>query len=79
LEDGVEVEIMWILAHVGLKSNEIVDERVRNAVKNGALFERPLPPVVFPGLARSVLLRDWQGKCDVADSHPIFPKVILRP
>jgi hypothetical protein len=25
LEDGVEVEIIWILAHVGLKGNEIVN------------------------------------------------------
>jgi hypothetical protein len=27
LEDGVEVEIMWIPSHVGLEGNEIVDER----------------------------------------------------
>jgi ribonuclease HI len=35
LEDGVEVEIMWIPAHVGLEKNEIVDERARHAVLNG--------------------------------------------
>jgi ribonuclease HI len=40
LEDGVEVEIMWILAaHVGLEGNEIVDERARHAAFNGAVFE----------------------------------------
>jgi hypothetical protein len=54
LEDGVEVEIIGILAHMGLEGNEIV-------ALNGADFERPLPPVDFKGLARSVLLREWQG------------------
>jgi hypothetical protein len=39
-----------------LEGNEIVDERVRHAALNGAVFERPLPPVDFQGLARSVLL-----------------------
>jgi hypothetical protein len=62
LADGFEVEIMWIPAHVGLEGNEIVDERTRHAALNGAVFERPLPPVDFQGLARSVLLREWQGK-----------------
>jgi hypothetical protein len=39
-----------------------VDERARHAALNdGAVFDRPLPPVDFQGLARSVLLREWQG------------------
>jgi hypothetical protein len=61
LEDGVEVEIMWIPFHVGLKGNEIVDEQTRHAALNGVVFDRPLPPMDFKGLARSVLLREWQG------------------
>jgi hypothetical protein len=56
LENGVEVEIMWITANVGLEGNEIVDERTRHVALNGAVFERPLPPVDFQGLTRSVLL-----------------------
>jgi hypothetical protein len=62
LENGVEIEIMWIPAHVRLQGNEIVDERARHAALNGAVFERPLLLVDFQGLARSVLLREWQGK-----------------
>jgi hypothetical protein len=62
---------------------DIVDERARNAAWNGAFFDRTLPPVDFQGLARSVLLREWQGKWDDADSgrfaHSILPKVSLRP
>jgi hypothetical protein len=81
LEDGVGVEIMWIPAHVGLECNEIVDERARHAAFNGAVFERPLPPVDFQGLASSVLLREWHGKWDAADTgrfaHSILPKVSL--
>jgi hypothetical protein len=59
LEDGVEVGIMWIPSHVGLEGNEIVDERDRHAALNGAVFDRPLPPMDYQGLARSVLLREW--------------------
>jgi hypothetical protein len=51
---------MWISSHVGLEGNEIVDERARHAALNGAVFDRPLPPVDFQGLARSVLLKEWQ-------------------
>jgi ribonuclease HI len=40
LEDGVEVEIMWIPSHVGLEGNEIVDKRARYAALNGAIFDR---------------------------------------
>jgi hypothetical protein len=73
LEDGVEVEIIWIQALMGLEGNEIVDEQARNAALNGD----------FQGLARSVLLRDWQGKWAAADTrrfaHSILPKVSLRP
>jgi hypothetical protein len=57
LEDGVEVEILWNPAHVGLEDNAIVDERARHTALNGAVFERPLLPVDFQGLARSVLMR----------------------
>jgi hypothetical protein len=46
---------------VGLEGIEILDERARHAALNGAVFERPLPPVDFQGLERSVLLREWQG------------------
>jgi hypothetical protein len=35
LEDGVEIKIMWILAHVELECNEFVDEKVQfNVIKN---------------------------------------------
>jgi hypothetical protein len=51
---------------VGLEGKEIVDER--HAAFNGAVFESPLPSVDFQGLARSVLLREWQGKWDAADT-----------
>jgi hypothetical protein len=47
---------------------------------NGVVFERPLPPVDFQGLARSVLLRVWQDATDTGRfSHSILPKVFLRP
>jgi hypothetical protein len=45
----------------GLEGIEIVDERARHAALNGAVFERPLPPVDSQGLERSVLLRERQG------------------
>jgi hypothetical protein len=80
MEDGVDFEIIGIPAHVGLESNEIVDERARHAALNGAFFKRPPSPVDFQGLARSVLLRNWQGKWDTGRlAHSILPKVILRP
>jgi hypothetical protein len=60
-----------------------VDERARHTALNGAVFDRPIPPLDFQGLARSVLLKGWQGKWDVADTgrfvHSILPKVSLRP
>jgi hypothetical protein len=53
---------MWIPVHVELGGNEIVEERARHAALNGAdVFEKPLPLVDFQGLARSILLREWQG------------------
>jgi hypothetical protein len=68
---------------MGLEGNETVDKRARHAALNGAVFERPLPPVDFQGLARSVLLRDWQAKRNAADTdrflHSILPKFSLRP
>jgi hypothetical protein len=70
---------MGLEGNVGLEGNELVDERERHAALNGAVFERPLPPVEFQGLARSVL----QGKWDAADTgrfaHSILPKVSFRP
>jgi hypothetical protein len=77
LEDGVDVEIMWVPAHVGLEGHEIVEERERHAALNGTVFDRPLSPVDFQGLARSVLLTEWQGKWNDADAHSILSKVSL--
>jgi hypothetical protein len=82
LEDGVEVEIVWIPSYMGLKGNEIVDEQARHAALNGAVFDRKHPPVDIQGLVRSVLPREWQGKWDAADTgrftHFILPRVSLR-
>jgi hypothetical protein len=55
LEDGVEVEIMWIPAHIGFRGQRDCE---RHAALNAAVFARPLPPVDFQVLARSVLLRE---------------------
>jgi hypothetical protein len=49
----------WIPSQEELEGNEIVDEQTRQAALNGAFFDRPLPPVDFQGLAKSVLLREW--------------------
>jgi hypothetical protein len=69
-------------AHVEREVNKIVDERARHVALNGADIEIPLTPMDFHGLARSVLLREWQGKWDAADTgrfaHSILPKVSLR-
>jgi hypothetical protein len=71
---------MWIPSNVGLEGNKLVDERARHAALNGAVFDRPLPPIDFQGMARSVLLREWQRKWDAADigrfAHSILPKVV---
>jgi hypothetical protein len=70
---------MWIPSHVRLKGNKLVDERARQAAWYGAVFDRPLLPVDFQGLARSVLLRKWQAKLNAVDigrfTHSILPKV----
>jgi hypothetical protein len=66
LENGVEVEIMWIPAHERLEGNETVDERARHAALTGAVFEIPLPPMLFQGMTISVFLKEWQGKWDAA-------------
>jgi hypothetical protein len=83
LENGVEVEIMWIPAHLELEGNETVDEWAWNVALKGVVFKRPLLPVDFQGLARSLLLRKWQWKWDTADTgrfaHSILPKGSLRP
>jgi hypothetical protein len=62
LEDGVEVEIMWIPAHVKLEGNEIVDKRTRHAALNGAAFERPLPPGRFSGFGKICFAERVAGK-----------------
>jgi hypothetical protein len=83
LEDGVEVEIKFIPAHLELEGNEIVDERAQHAALNGAVFEGPLLSVDFKGVSRSVLLKERQEKWDAADTgrfaHSILPKFSLRP
>jgi hypothetical protein len=71
---------MWIPSHVVLEGNELVDKRARTAASNGAVY-RPLPPVDFQGLVRSLLLREWQEMWDAACTggftHSILPKVSL--
>jgi hypothetical protein len=61
-----------------------LNKRVRHAALNGAVFDRPLPPVDLQGLARPVLLREWQEKCDAADTdrrfaNSILPRASLQP
>jgi hypothetical protein len=74
---------MHVQSYEGLEGDEIVDERARHAALNGSVFDRPFPPIDFQGLARSVLLREWQGKRDAADTgrfaHSILSRVSLRP
>jgi hypothetical protein len=53
---------MRIPGHVRFGDNELVDGRAQHAALNGAVFDRPFPPVDFQGLKRSVLLRERQGK-----------------
>jgi hypothetical protein len=81
--NGVEVEMMWIPSHMGLKGNELVAKRARHVALNGAMFDRPFPPVDFQCLARSVLLQEWNENWDAVDTvrftHLILPKVSLRP
>jgi hypothetical protein len=50
---------------VRLEGNELVDEQVRHAPLN--VFERPIPPVNFEGLADT-------GRF----AHSILPRVFLR-
>jgi hypothetical protein len=66
-------------AHVGLEGNEIVDERARHAAFNGAVFERPLPPLDFQGVARYVLLGKWDAADTGRFAHSMLPKFYLRP
>jgi hypothetical protein len=65
-----------------VEGNEVVDEQARYAALNGAVFESLFPQVDFQGLARSVFLREWQGKWNAADTgrfaHSILPKVSLQ-
>jgi hypothetical protein len=72
---------MWILSHVGLVENELVDERAQQVALRGSIFERPLSPSDFQSLARPALMRAWQAKWESADSgrfaHFIFQDVTL--
>jgi hypothetical protein len=63
---------------VGLEGNEILEERARRAALNGAVFEIPLPSMDFQGLARFVLLKEWQGKWDAADTGRFAPSILPR-
>jgi ribonuclease HI len=83
MRDLIEVKLMWIPSHVRLVSNELVDEEARFVSLNGYIFDRPLSTCDFQGLARPVLLREWQRNWDLADTgqfaHSILAKVSLRP
>jgi hypothetical protein len=70
---------MWIPAHVELEGNQLVDERARDVELNCTVFERPLPPVDFQGFARSVLLRECQGKWDAADTGRFAHSILFDP
>jgi hypothetical protein len=59
------------MSHVGLKGNELVDERTRHAALNGAVFS--FPPVDFLGSARYVLLLEWQRRWDAAVTSRFAP------
>jgi hypothetical protein len=67
---------------VELEGDELVDERAQHAALSDAVFDRPLLPIDFQGLAISVLLREWQGKCSAAETgtfvNSILPNVSLR-
>jgi hypothetical protein len=83
MRDLIEVKLVWIPSHVGLVGNELVDGEARYGSLNGSILERPPPPCDFQSLARPVLLREWQGRWDLADhgrfAHSILPRVSLRP
>jgi hypothetical protein len=66
-QNGIEVKLMWILSHVGLVGNEMVDERARQAALEVSIFDRPLSPSDFQSLARLALMRAWQAKWGSAD------------
>jgi ribonuclease HI len=58
-QNGIEVKLMWILSHVGLVGNEMVDERARQAALEVSIFDSPLSPSDFQSLARLALMRAW--------------------
>jgi hypothetical protein len=70
----IEVKLMWILSHVRLVGNELVDDQARQTALEGTSFQ---------SLARPVLMRAWQAKWDSADTgrfaHSNFPDVTLWP
>jgi hypothetical protein len=72
---------MWILSHMGLVGNELVDERARQTVLEGSIFNRPLSS--SQSLARPALIGAWQAKWNSADNgrfaHSIFTDVTMQP
>jgi hypothetical protein len=74
---------MWILSHVGLVGNELVDGEARYTSLNGSIFDRPLSLCDFQSSAKPVLLKEWQRKWDLTDTgqfdQSILPRVSLRP
>jgi hypothetical protein len=58
----IEVKLMWILSHVRLVGNELVDEQAWQVALEGTIFDRPLSSSDFQSLARPVLMRAWQAK-----------------
>jgi hypothetical protein len=67
---------MWILSHVGLLGNELVDAWARQVALESSIFDRPLFLTDFQSLARPTLMRARQAKWDSADTvrfaHFIF-------
>jgi hypothetical protein len=72
-----EVEIIWIPSLVKLEGNELVGERAHLKALHGTVFERPLPPVDFQGLAIFALLREWQEKLNAADTGRFTHSILL--
>jgi hypothetical protein len=59
---------MWILSHVGLVGNELVDDQARQAALEGTIFDRPISLSDFQSLARPTLMSAWKAKWDSADT-----------
>jgi hypothetical protein len=82
-EHGIEVNLVWIPAHVGLMGNELVDDRARHVALEVNIFDSSLFSSDFQILARPALMRAWQTKWDSTETgkfaHSIAPDVTLRP